>query len=102
MRKTKLILPLLAIVFALLSAFATAPVAQRAWYDSNGLGEAGGMEGDITTPDVTVPVPPTCNTVATTFLCKIHDGITNRNAFTTQAYAEQNGGQPNAGVLKYD
>lgn len=47
MKKSKMLLPLLAIVFAIASAFATEPVVQSAWYNS---GVNSSSPGDITTP----------------------------------------------------
>lgn len=97
--KRKMILPLLAMAFALVSALAFTP-PQTAWYDSNGVTAGGGMTGTITTPSG--EDAPECTTSATQHLCKILANFQNNNAFVDQASAELNGGAPNSGVLRYD
>lgn len=92
-----MLLPVLAIVFALASAFASAPFGQLAWYDSNGSTSGGGMQGEIVNaPD------GACSTTSGTHICKIQVGPSQVNAFDSQANAEANGGTPNAGILKYN
>lgn len=97
--KRKMILPLLAMAFALVSAFAFTP-PQTAWYDSNGVTAGGGMTGTITTPSG--EDAPECTTSATDHICLIRVGLVDKNAFVDQASAELNGGAPNSGVLRYD
>ncbi|MBX2968258.1 MAG: hypothetical protein KF803_02720 [Cyclobacteriaceae bacterium] len=55
--KSKILLPLLAVLFAVAGALATPMLVQSGWYDSNGPGvPGGGMEGSITTPSGDTPV----------------------------------------------
>lgn len=101
MKKSKIILPLLAVLFAVIASAFTpaAPFAQSGWYDENGSTADGGMPGTITTP---VGNSPVCSTTATTHVCKIQVGLTEYNAFISEAKAEQNGGSPNDGLLRYN
>lgn len=96
--KSKILLPLLAVVFALAGAFASSPVAQMGWFDSNGPAEGGGVHYEISIPDD----DRTCSTSATTSVCKIVIGSTEFNAFDTKANAEANGGLGTVGLLRYD
>jgi len=94
--KRKMILPLLAIVFAVASAFTTTLVPQQGWYDSNGPTSGGGVQANITTPPNSEPV---CSTMAEAHLCKIFVGGVQKDAFDTKANAEANGA---TGRLRYD
>jgi hypothetical protein len=97
--KRKMILPLLAVVFALASAFTTTPLVQQGWYDSNGSTEGGGVLGDITTPGGDDPV---CTPISGDHLCKISVGEFERNAFNTKANSEEDGDNGTTGRLRYD
>jgi hypothetical protein len=101
MKKSKIVLPFLAVLFAIIaSAFTpTDPFAQSGWYDENDSAADGGMPGTITTP---VGNTPECSTTATSHVCKIQVGLTEYNAFISEDKAEQNGGQPNDGLLRYN
>jgi hypothetical protein len=48
--KSKLILPLIAILFAVAGAFATPLFVQTGWYDVDGTGSTPPASGNITTP----------------------------------------------------
>jgi len=94
--KRNILLPLLAIVFAVLSAFASAP-PQNAWYDSNGATAEGGVQ-DV----IDIPTDRPCNTSATDHVCKIVINSVEFNAYNSKANAEDGGGTGTAGLLKYN
>ncbi|QLH32263.1 MAG: hypothetical protein HWD62_07295 [Cyclobacteriaceae bacterium] len=94
--KSKFILPLLAVVFAVAGALAAPMLAQIGWYDSNGSSAGGGMQGTITTPPGDTPV---CSVSATNQICKIRVGLVDHNAFNTKENAES---ANQAGLLRYD
>jgi hypothetical protein len=94
--KGKIIMPLIAVVFAVAGALATPMLAQIGWYDSNGSVAEGGMQGTITTPPGDTPV---CSISATNQICKIRVGLVDHNAFNTKENAES---ANQAGLLRYD
>ena len=96
--KNKILLPLLAVVLAMVGAFASSPMAQMGWYDSNGAPAGGGVQTSITIPGAS----PTCSTTATSHVCKIVVGLTEFNAYNSQANAENGGGNGTTGLLKYN
>lgn len=102
MLRNKVVVPVLAIVLAVVSAFATvkpAVFAQQGWYDSNGTTAGGGLQVSITTPLGNSPV---CSVDATRNVCKILVGGVQYNAFNSQTNAEMAGGTGINGLLKYN
>lgn len=93
--KNKLLLPVMAVVMAALSAFASMP-AQQAWFDANGAIEHGATQGTIT-----IPSDRNC-TLSGQQVCKITVNSVQYNAFDTPEHAEANGGMESAGLLKYN
>jgi len=83
--KRKMILPLLAIVFALASAFATAPVTQTAWFHVNPNSNDEGVIDNTTQPCV----------VGRQIQCT----ISGMNAYDSPANANT---QSAPGLLKYN
>jgi hypothetical protein len=90
--KNKLILPLLAVVFAVAGALATPMFVQTGWYDSNGPVAGGGLQGSITDPPGNTPV---CSTSATSHQCMIGEF----EAYNTKANAES---ANSLGLLRYN
>lgn len=88
--KTKIVLPLLAVALALVTAFAT-PVAQTGWYDEDGTGPAPAVSGTITTPAGDTPV---CGQYGAS-ICTINFAF---------AYADANSAtnQLTSGLLRFD
>lgn len=97
--KNKLLLPVMAVALAVLSAFSTAPVSQMGWYDSNGLNENGGQYTSITNP---AGDEPACSVNAEDHLCIIQVGTQQHIAFNSKTNAETGGGQGTNGRLRYD
>lgn len=89
--KRKMILPLLAIVFALASAFATKPLSQQMAYFKPIIGDV--QFAAITVPNDTDDQP--CDVNNTDHLCTI-------NGRTAYESAETAGAQGNPGRLWYD
>ena len=99
MKKSKVLFPVLAFIFAIASAFATVtpkPFVQRGWYDSNGPTTGGGMEADISDP---AGNSPQCSVSATNHICKITVGLSVFDAYNNQGNAEAGGA---TGLLKYN
>jgi hypothetical protein len=89
--KNKMLLPLLAVVFAFVGAFASTPFAQQmAWFKPL-VGSA--QQGTITVPANTDTNP--CTTGGT-----IQCTVNGRNAYDTEAHA--NAAPDAAGLLKYN
>lgn len=88
MKKTKIVLPLLAMVFAIASAFASVFAPQRAWYNT---GPNSAAQGDIDFP-VNVSDTNPC-TLSGSTQCK----ISGADAYDTQAHAQMPTG---TGALK--
>ncbi|MBX2956181.1 MAG: hypothetical protein KF846_08490 [Cyclobacteriaceae bacterium] len=95
--KSKFLLPLMAVVFAVASAFVAKPVEQMAWFDSNGSQPGGGEQAPIT-----IPADRPCLTTASSHICKIVVSGIEFNAYDTQQNAENGGGSGSAGLLRYD
>lgn len=87
--KSKILLPLLAVVFALAGAFTSSPVVQMGWYDPG----TGGVEGVISTPGDT----PTCS-LSGDNICKIYSAPFDFNAYDSKAHAETGG---ETGLLRF-
>jgi hypothetical protein len=64
--KIKLMLPLLAVLFAVAGAIATPMLAQTGWYDADGTGSIPAASGNITTPGDT----PICGATGM-FVCRV-------------------------------
>lgn len=88
--KRKILLPLLAVVFALAGAFASSPVVQMGWYNPG----TGGEEGEITSPGGDTPV---CG-LSGSNTCKIQIGFDEYDAYNTQADANT---YQSSGLLKF-
>jgi hypothetical protein len=94
--KNKLLLPVLAVIFAVAGAFATPLFVQTGWYDSNGAASGGGLEGTITDPPGDTPV---CSTSAISHQCMIVTSEDEFDAYNTKENAES--ANP-VGLLKYN
>ncbi len=83
--KKKMILPLMAVMFALAGAFASAPLAQSGWFNDDGEVEQG---------TITIPANKVCET-GRNIQCMI--GVL--PAYNTQSNAQS---QIPSGLLKYN
>ena len=95
--KNKMFLPLLAVLFAIAGAFASAPLTQTAWFDSNGLTAGGGQQGQIS-----IPSNKNCTTDPASHVCKIVVADIQFNAYDSQTNAEAGGGMGSVGLLRYN
>jgi hypothetical protein len=95
--KNKFLMPALAILIAMASAFATPITNQMGWYDANGAEEEGGaVQAEITTPANSESL---CSVISEGQICKIRVGFVDHEAFATAQDAET--ANPD-GLLRYD
>jgi len=84
----KMIIPLFALAFAVVGAFASPVFSQMGWFKS---GSGVGVQGTITVPGDT----PACLTTNTAHTCLIGSSV----AYDTKVNAEN---QTTTGILKYN
>lgn len=88
--KIKLVLPLVAMLMAIVGAFATPSFVQMGWYDVDGPGGADPHPGNITTPSGDTPV---CGESGTS-ICQI-------DFFNAYVDGPSASAQGDAGLLRY-
>ncbi|HLT75657.1 MAG TPA: DUF6520 family protein [Ohtaekwangia sp.] len=90
--KNKFLMPALAILIAMASAFATPITNQMGWYNDDGVA----VEGTITTPSSNEPL---CSAIPNGSVCKIRVGTTDHDAYATEEDAQF---ETLSGLLRYE